>query len=104
MSEPTPPFSYQVLARKWRPRHLRDMAGQEPIVRMLTHSLTTQRLHHAYLFAGTHGVGKTSFARILAKCLNCETGITPQPCDQCAACLAIDRGHFVDFFEIDAAS
>lgn len=97
-------MSYQVLARKWRPRDFKGMVGQEHILRMLTNALAQQRLHHAYLFTGTRGVGKTTLARILAKCLNCEKGITPTPCEQCATCQAIDQGKFLDLYEIDAAS
>ncbi|HEX4045245.1 MAG TPA: DNA polymerase III subunit gamma/tau [Gammaproteobacteria bacterium] len=97
-------MSYQVLARKWRPRSFKDMVGQEPILRMLENALAQKRIHHAYLFTGTRGVGKTTLARIFAKCLNCETGITPTPCDQCPTCLAIDAGQFLDLLEIDAAS
>ena len=97
-------MSYQVLARKWRPRTFQEMVGQEPILRMLINALDNQRLHHAYLFTGTRGVGKTSLARILAKCLNCETSITSKPCGACKTCQAIDAGKFLDLFEIDAAS
>lgn len=97
-------MSYQVLARKWRPQNFQSMVGQEPILRMLMNALEQQRLHHAYLFTGTRGVGKTSLARIFAKCLNCETGITPNPCGTCGTCLAIDAGKFLDLMEIDAAS
>src|SRR5438552_3473074 len=93
------PMSYQVLARKWRPRDFGGLVGQEHVVRALRHALEQKRLHHAYLFAGTRGVGKTTLARILAKCLNCETGVTPQPCGKCAACLEIDAGRFVDLLE-----
>jgi DNA polymerase-3 subunit gamma/tau len=95
---------YQVLARKWRPHNFNDMVGQEHILRMLSNALEQKRLHHAYLLTGTRGVGKTTLARILAKCLNCETGITPTPCDTCSICKAIDAGQFLDLFEIDAAS
>src|SRR2546425_125126 len=98
------PMSYQVLARKWRPRDFGSLVGQEHVVRALRHALEQKRLHHAYLFAGTRGVGKTTLARILAKCLNCETGVTPQPCGKCAACLEIDAGRFVDLLEVDAAT
>jgi DNA polymerase III subunit gamma/tau len=97
-------MSYQVLARKWRPRSFAAMVGQEHVVRALTHALERQRLHHAYLFTGTRGVGKTTLARILAKALNCETGVTPTPCGKCAACLEIDAGRFVDLIEVDAAT
>ena len=94
----------QVLARKWRPRELSALVGQEHVVRALRHALQTQRLHHAYLFTGTRGVGKTTLARILAKALNCETGITDTPCGQCNACREIDQGRFVDLLEVDAAT
>jgi DNA polymerase-3 subunit gamma/tau len=97
-------MSYQVLARKWRPRSFQAMVGQEHILRMLTNALDDQRLHHAYLFTGTRGVGKTTLARIFAKCLNCESGITSKPCDTCATCQAIDAGKFLDLIEVDAAS
>lgn len=97
-------MSYQVLARKWRPRSFQDMIGQEHILRMLANALEQKRLHHAYLFTGTRGVGKTTLARILAKCLNCETGITAKPCGSCHACQSIDAGQFLDLFEVDAAS
>jgi DNA polymerase-3 subunit gamma/tau len=97
-------MSYQVLARKWRPRDFGSLVGQEHIVRALRHALEQKRLHHAYLFTGTRGVGKTTLARILAKCLNCETGITPQPCGKCSACIEIDGGRFVDLLEVDAAT
>jgi DNA polymerase-3 subunit gamma/tau len=97
-------MSYQVLARKWRPRDFASLVGQEHVVRALAHALAEKRLHHAYLFTGTRGVGKTTLARILAKCLNCETGITPQPCNACSACVEIDGGRFVDLLEVDAAT
>jgi len=97
-------MSYQVLARKWRPRDFGSLVGQEHVVRALRHALEQKRLHHAYLFTGTRGVGKTTLARILAKCLNCETGITPQPCGKCTACVEIDGGRFPDYVELDAAS
>ena len=97
-------MSYQVLARKWRPRSFASLVGQEHVVRALTHALTEQRLHHAYLFTGTRGVGKTTLARILAKALNCETGVTATPCGVCSACQEIDSGRFVDLLEVDAAT
>src|ERR1044072_4405396 len=97
-------MSYQVLARKWRPRDFGSLVGQEHVVRALRHALEQKRLHHAYLFTGTRGVGKTTLARILAKCLNCETGVAPQPCGKCSACLEIDAGRFVDLLEVDAAT
>ncbi len=97
-------MSYQVLARKWRPRAFDEMVGQEHVLRALTNALSNQRLHHAYLFTGTRGVGKTTLARILAKCLNCEQGITPTPCGHCDACQTIGQGRFVDLIEVDAAS
>jgi DNA polymerase-3 subunit gamma/tau len=97
-------MSYQVLARKWRPRTFHDLAGQTHVVRALTNALSQNRLHHAWLFTGTRGVGKTTIARILAKALNCETGITAEPCGVCSACTQIDAGRFVDLIELDAAS
>ncbi len=97
-------MSYLVLARKWRPKDFEGLVGQEHVVRALTHALSTQRLHHAWLFTGTRGVGKTTLSRILAKSLNCETGITAKPCGQCRACTEIDSGRFVDYVELDAAS
>ena len=97
-------MTHQVLARKWRPRDFGSLVGQEHVVRALTHALTTQRLHHAYLFTGTRGVGKTTIARILAKSLNCETGLSATPCGRCRACVEIDEGRFTDYLELDAAS
>lgn len=97
-------MSYQVLARKWRPKSFETLVGQDHVVRALTNALEQNRLHHAYLFTGTRGVGKTTLARILAKSLNCETGITAKPCGVCNACTEIDRGRFVDLIEVDAAS
>ena len=97
-------MSYQVLARKWRPRVFREMVGQEHVLQALINALDHNRLHHAYLFTGTRGVGKTTIARILAKCLNCETGVSSEPCGQCAACREIAEGRFVDLIEVDAAS
>lgn len=97
-------MSYQVLARKWRPRTFREMIGQEHVLRALINALDHGRLHHAYLFTGTRGVGKTSIARILAKCLNCETGVSSEPCGECSACVEISEGRFVDLIEVDAAS
>lgn len=97
-------MSYQVLARKWRPRSFDTLVGQEHVVRALTHALQQGRLHHAYLFTGTRGVGKTTIARILAKSLNCETGVSATPCGVCGACQEIDSGRFVDLLEVDAAT
>jgi DNA polymerase-3 subunit gamma/tau len=102
-------MSYQVLARKWRPRDFASLVGQEHVVRALSHALQQQRLHHAYLFTGTRGVGKTTLSRVLAKALNCvgpdgAGGITAQPCNRCEVCTAIDGGRFVDYIEMDAAS
>ena len=97
-------MSYQVLARKWRPKSFDTLIGQEHVVRALTNALEQQRLHHAYLLTGTRGVGKTTIARILAKSLNCETGITAHPCGVCSACMEIDKGRFIDLIEVDAAS
>ena len=94
----------QVLARKWRPQNFSELTGQDHIVTAIAHSLEQNRLHHAYLFTGTRGVGKTTIARILARALNCETGVTTMPCGQCSACIAIDKGNFVDLVELDAAS
>ncbi|MDX1460808.1 MAG: DNA polymerase III subunit gamma/tau [Xanthomonadales bacterium] len=97
-------MSYQALARKWRPRNFSEMVGQEPVIRALVNGLDHDRVHHAFLFTGTRGVGKTTLARILAKCLNCETGVTSEPCGECGSCVDVDEGRFVDMLEIDAAS
>ena len=97
-------MSYQVLARKWRPKTFEDMVGQSHVLQALTNALDNDRLHHAYLFTGTRGVGKTTLARIFAKCLNCEQGVSSKPCGECSACVSIDEGRFVDLIEVDAAS
>ena len=97
-------MSYQVLARKWRPQRFSEVVGQQHVLSALENSLREGRLHHAYLFSGTRGVGKTSIARLFAKGLNCETGITATPCGECANCKAIEEGRFIDLIEIDAAS
>lgn len=97
-------MSYLVLARKWRPKNFAETAGQEHVLKALSNALESGRLHHAYLFAGTRGVGKTTIARILAKALNCDAGVTPEPCGKCSACMEIDEGRFVDLIEVDAAS
>ncbi len=97
-------MSYQVLARKWRPRVFSEMVGQEHVLRALINALDSERIHHAFLFTGTRGVGKTTIARIFAKCLNCETGVSSNPCGECSACREIDEGRFVDLIEVDAAS
>ena len=97
-------MSYQVLARKWRPKSFATLVGQEHVVRALTHALDQNRLHHAYLFTGTRGVGKTTLARIMAKALNCQAGISSTPCGVCSACTEIDAGRFIDLLELDAAS
>ena len=97
-------MSYQVLARKWRPRSFKELVGQTHVLQALVNALDQDRLHHAYLFTGTRGVGKTTIARILAKCLNCDQGVSSTPCGQCAACREIDDGRFVDLMEVDAAS
>lgn len=98
-------MSYKVLARKWRPQHFRDMIGQEPVLRALVNALDSNRLHHAYLFTGMRGVGKTTIARIFAKCLNCETnGVSASPCGECSSCRDIEAGRFIDLIEVDAAS
>jgi DNA polymerase-3 subunit gamma/tau len=97
-------MSYQVLARKWRPRRFAELVGQDHVVRALVNALDRDRLHHAFLFTGTRGVGKTTIARILAKSLNCETGVSSQPCGSCPTCQEVDQGRFVDLIEVDAAS
>ena len=97
-------MSYQVLARKWRPRNFEQLVGQAHVARALVNALDADRLHHAFLFTGTRGVGKTTLARILAKCINCETGVTSKPCGECGACMEIDSGRFIDLLEVDAAS
>jgi len=97
-------MSYQVLARKWRPQNFKEMVGQEHVLKALINALDSQRLHHAYLFTGTRGVGKTTIGRILAKCLSCDKGITSEPCGTCGACTSIVEGRYVDLIEIDAAS
>jgi len=97
-------MSYLVLARKWRPKTFADTVGQEHVLQALINALDSDRLHHAYLFTGTRGVGKTTIARILAKALNCEAGVSAEPCGECSACAEIDEGRFVDLIEVDAAS
>lgn len=97
-------MGYQVLARKWRPKTFKEMVGQEHVLRALINALDNDRLHHAYLFTGTRGVGKTTIGRILAKCLNCENGVSSQPCGECSSCLEIAEGRSVDLLEVDAAS
>src|ERR1700685_606151 len=97
-------MSYIVLARKWRPKRFAEMVGQEHVLKALANSLDSGKIHHAFLFTGTRGVGKTTVARILAKSLNCETGVSSNPCGKCAACREIDEGRFVDLIEVDAAS
>ncbi|MFP4649028.1 MAG: DNA polymerase III subunit gamma/tau [Halorhodospira sp.] len=97
-------MTYQALARKWRPRRFDQVAGQEHVLRALANALDEGRLHHAYLFSGTRGIGKTTVARILAKCLNCERGVGAEPCGECDSCRELDAGRFVDLIEVDAAS
>tara|TARA_B110000008_G_C16971408_1_gene564069 strand:+ start:187 stop:1794 length:1608 start_codon:yes stop_codon:yes gene_type:complete len=97
-------MSYLALARKWRPKNFRDIVGQEHVVQALTNALDTQKLHHAYLFSGTRGIGKTTIARILAKAFNCQNGITADPCGSCNKCCEVDEGRFLDLIEVDAAS
>jgi len=97
-------MEYQVLARKWRPKNFHQMVGQEHVLRALINALDQDRVHHAYLFTGTRGVGKTTIARIFAKCLNCEIGVTSKPCGTCGSCVEVDEGRFIDLIEVDAAS
>ena len=97
-------MSYTVLARKWRPKNFAELVGQQHVMQALSNALEQQRLHHAYLFTGTRGVGKTTIARIFAKALNCEQGITSKPCGSCSVCTSVDEGRFVDLIEVDAAS
>jgi len=97
-------MSYQVLARKWRPKRFSEMVGQQHVLKALENALNQDRLHHAYLFTGTRGVGKTTIARIFAKCLNCQSGVSAEPCGTCSICTSIDQGRFLDLMEIDAAS
>ncbi|MDT8428566.1 MAG: DNA polymerase III subunit gamma/tau [Pseudomonadales bacterium] len=97
-------MSYQVLARKWRPRTFTELVGQHEVLQTLTHALNNARLHHAYLFTGTRGVGKTTIARIIAACVNCEQGVSAEPCGKCSACCEIAEGRFIDLIEVDAAS
>ena len=97
-------MSYQVLARKWRPRNFSQVVGQHHVVRALSNALDSDRLHHAYLFTGTRGVGKTTLARVLAKCFNCEQGVSSKPCGECSSCQELDEGRFIDLLEVDAAS
>src|ERR1700742_4575539 len=97
-------MAYTALARTWRPKKFAELVGQEHVRRALTNALDTDRVHHAFLFTGTRGVGKTTIARILAKCLNCERGVAAEPCGECSSCVAIDEGRFVDLIEVDAAS
>ena len=97
-------MAYEVLARRWRPRTFAEVVGQQHVLQVLTKAFENNRLHHAYLFTGTRGVGKTTLARIVAKCLNCEEGVSAEPCGVCEACRSIDEGKFPDLLEIDAAS
>ncbi|MDP5040648.1 MAG: DNA polymerase III, subunit gamma and tau, partial [Paraglaciecola sp.] len=97
-------MSYQVLARKWRPNSFAELVGQEHVVSAISNALDNDRLHHAYLFTGTRGVGKTTIARIFSKSLNCELGLSATPCGKCSTCVEIEQGNFIDMLEIDAAS
>ena len=97
-------MSYTVLARKWRPKSFSELVGQSHVMQALSNALDQQRLHHAYLFTGTRGVGKTTIARIFAKALNCQEGVGSQPCGVCETCRSIDEGRFIDLIEVDAAS
>ena len=97
-------MAYKVLARGWRPRTFAEVVGQQHVLQVLTKAFENNRLHHAYLFTGTRGVGKTTLARIVAKCLNCEQGVSAKPCGECEVCRSIDEGKFPDLLEIDAAS
>ncbi|SVD83974.1 uncharacterized protein METZ01_LOCUS436828, partial [marine metagenome] len=97
-------MSYQVLARKWRPKDFSQVLGQEHVVKALSNALDGNKVHQAYLLSGTRGVGKTTIGRILTKSLNCEKGLTSKPCNKCSACEAINEGSFMDFQEVDAAS
>ncbi|MCZ6642902.1 MAG: DNA polymerase III subunit gamma/tau, partial [Gammaproteobacteria bacterium] len=97
-------MSYQVLARKLRPPTFDSLVGQDHVVRALKHALDHDRLHHAYLFTGTRGVGKTTIARVFAKCLNCETGVSSTPCGECSVCREVAENRFIDLIEVDAAS
>ena len=97
-------MNYLVLARKWRPKSFSEVSGQDHVVKAIQNSLKQNKVHHALLFTGTRGVGKTTIARLFAKSLNCDTGITPEPCGKCESCVSIDEGNFMDLIEVDAAS
>ena len=97
-------MTYMALARKWRPKQFSEVVGQSHVVKALSNALNNQRVHHAYLLTGTRGVGKTTLARIFAKSLNCETGVSAEPCQQCSVCTSVDQGNYVDLIEVDAAS
>ena len=97
-------MSYLALARKWRPKKFNDIVGQEHVVQALTNALNSEKMHHAYLFSGTRGIGKTTIARILAKAFNCQEGMSADICEKCENCLGVDEGRFVDLIEVDAAS